>query len=197
MALIRNRVCLGVVCMALLGTAAAADGVDIAPKPAVELTVTREGDGPDRPYGPVWLRVRISNHSQERVSLMEHTPWGAFRFAVTVQRGEDGPVKAPLTAFGRFFDGREERIRDAGFNVDVYVIEPGAKMERLLPINRYFDMTLEGEYAVKMNLTVLSESGKRSKVVSGPLKVVVKLDGIEEMKRLSIPVREAGTSSTP
>jgi len=120
------------------------------------------------PAQPIPLRLRLKNDGKAAVAFFQTDIMQSVRFDVRLPNG----MAAPMTLEGK-------RQSESGENVSV-TLEPGKSDDLgVSAVNRYFDMTMNGDYTVTVTRFVqLRDGSERSvKVVSNSCKITVREEG--------------------
>lgn len=106
---------------------------------------------------PIWVELRTKNTSSKEIKVVQTNLLSAFKLVVI---GPDNKP-SPLTLYGN----RESEF--SGAERSVHTIKPGEedRPERVL-LNRYFDMTLPGEYLVSFSRKAILPNQKNPVTVT-------------------------------
>lgn len=185
-----------VMLVSVLGTATAVFGDSRRDgQPPAESGATREGcrlsaaaDRSSYAFGqPIIIRLTTENAGTKAVSVFWSYPMEVYRFEI---RNADGKT-VPLTLEG-------ERLASlGGFSMAVVPLEPGDPKVDVVPmLNRWYDMTLQGDYTVVVHRRVLMPgASKPIELGSNTLKIAIRDgassgDGEMPRGRESSPVKE-------
>ena len=126
---------------------------------------------------PGILNLTVKNFRKEEISVPFGNNWSIYRFDVRLPNGKPAPLTLEGTRLAN------DRVVDEG----TVQVKPGASYTEGIVLNRYYDMTLLGEYTISMQRKVPSPTRPDGTwtwelATSNTLKVTVREYTAEELK---------------